>query len=333
MPQYVKVGGTWRQVDETANCGYIKVGGTWRTVTDSYVKVAGTWRNVCAPVVTTTTTTTTTAAPTTTTTTTTTTTAAPVATISNLAYTATGSTTGTLSWSGSNISAYLFTGSATNYPSPYNYGTYTGSWPGNLVNMVNGQSYTVTITVSPGSNSQTITFTHTTPTTATTTTTTTTTAAPVIPSFTSNPTVTNISNSGGTLSWASVNQASYTISAPGTALDGASGYTATQRLFTGLSAGTTYSYQVIITSSTGHQSIAPAPAGSFTTTGGTTTTTTTAATTTTTTAAPTTTTTTTAAPCTVGGPCGSGYTCYPEGFYTYYSYNAACNCIYSDGFC
>ena len=174
MPQYVKVGGTWRQVDETANCGYIKVGGTWRTVTDSYVKVAGTWRNVCAPVVTTTTTTTTTttAAPTTTTTT-----AAPVATISNLAYTATGSTTGTLSWSGSNISAYLFTGSATNYPSPYNYGTYTGSWPGNLVNMVNGQSYTVTITVSPGSNSQTITFTHTAPTTATTTTATTTTAA------------------------------------------------------------------------------------------------------------------------------------------------------------
>jgi len=246
MPQYVKVGGTWSQVDETANCGYIKVGGTWRTVTDSYVKVAGTWRNVCVPV------------PTTTTTTTTTTTAAPTT-----ATTTTAATTAT-----------------------------------------------------------------------TTTTTTTTTAAPpffpffpptpVIPSFTSNPTVTNISNSGGTLNWASVNQYSYVISAAGTALDGATGFSATQRLFTGLSAGTTYSYQVTITSSTGHTATAPVPAGSFTTTGGTTTTTTTAATTTTT---------TTAAPCTVGASCGSGYTCYPEGFYTNYTLNAACNCVLENGFC
>jgi hypothetical protein len=171
-------------------------------------------------------------------TTTTTTTAAPpffpyfpspTATISNLAYTANSSTTGTLSWSGSNISSYLFTGDANNYPAPYNYGAYTATWPGNLVNMVNNQSYTVTITVSPGGASQTITFTH-----------------------------------------------SYT------------------------------------------------PPTTTTTTAATTTTTTTAATTTTTTAAP---------GCTPGADCGSGYICYPEGFYTWYTYDASCNCVYSDGFC
>jgi hypothetical protein len=85
------------------------------------------------------------------------------ATISNLTYTRTGSSTGTLSWSGNYIDAYQFTGSATNYPYPYNYGTYTGSWPGNLVNMIGGQSYTVTIDVrsyNNGGGSQTITFTH-----------------------------------------------------------------------------------------------------------------------------------------------------------------------------
>ena len=111
----------------------------------------------------------------------------PVATISNLTYTKTGTTTGTLSWSGSNINNYLFTGNSSLYPSPYNYGAYTASWPGNLVNLTEGQSYTVTITVinSAGAgNSQTITFAHpvvtttTTTTVAPTTTTTTTTVAP-----------------------------------------------------------------------------------------------------------------------------------------------------------
>jgi len=117
------------------------------------------------------------------------TTSAPVATISNLTYTKTGTTTGTLSWSGSNINNYLFTGNSSLYPSPYNYGAYTATWPGNLVNLTEGQSYTVTITVinSAGAgNSQTITFAHpvvtTTTTTVaptTTTTTTTTTVAPL----------------------------------------------------------------------------------------------------------------------------------------------------------
>ena len=86
-----------------------------------------------------------------------------VATISNLAYTKTGTTTGTLSWSGTNISSYMYTGDSSLYPSPYNYGTFTGTWPGNLVNLVEGQSYTVTIEVRSSQgygNSQTITFTH-----------------------------------------------------------------------------------------------------------------------------------------------------------------------------
>jgi hypothetical protein len=85
------------------------------------------------------------------------------ATISGLTYTKTGETTGVLSWSGTNIDVYRFTGNSTNYPAPYNYGTYTGSWPGNLVNMLGGQSYTVTIDVrsyNNGGGSQTITFTH-----------------------------------------------------------------------------------------------------------------------------------------------------------------------------
>ena len=77
-------------------------------------------------------------------------------------------------------------------------------------------------------------------------------AAPVIPSFSANPSVSSITTSGGVLSWSSVNQSSYSISAPGTALDGATGFTATSRTFTGLSAGTTYNYTVTIYSSTGN---------------------------------------------------------------------------------
>jgi len=90
-------------------------------------------------------------------------------------------------------------------------------------------------------------------------------AASVIPTFTSAATVATPTSNGGTLSWASTNQSSYSISAPGTSLDGASGFTATQRTFTGGTPGTTYSYTVTITSSTGHTATS---SGSFTTTGG-----------------------------------------------------------------
>jgi hypothetical protein len=72
------------------------------------------------------------------------------ATITSLTFTNTGSTTGTLSWTGTNIDAYQYTGSpngASTYPAPYNYGTFTGSWPGNLVNLVSGTTYNVSIYV------------------------------------------------------------------------------------------------------------------------------------------------------------------------------------------
>ena len=85
------------------------------------------------------------------------------ATISNLTYTKTGTFTGTLSWSGSYIDVYQFTGDPALYPPPYNYGTYTGSWPGNLINLSLNQYYTVTIDVrsyNNGGGSQTITFFH-----------------------------------------------------------------------------------------------------------------------------------------------------------------------------
>lgn len=114
-------------------------------------------------VATTTTTTTTTTSPTTTSGPPPTTSEPIVATISNLTYSKTGASTGTLSWSGSNINVYRYTGDSSLYPAPYNYGTYTSSWPGNLVNLVEGQSYTVTIdvrSVNGYGNSQSITFTH-----------------------------------------------------------------------------------------------------------------------------------------------------------------------------
>lgn len=70
-----------------------------------------------------------------------------VATITSLTYTDTGSTTGTLSWTGANIDVWLYTGNSSLYPPPYNYGAFTSGWPGNLINLVSGTSYTVTIDV------------------------------------------------------------------------------------------------------------------------------------------------------------------------------------------
>ncbi len=70
-----------------------------------------------------------------------------VPTITSLTYTDTGTTTGTLSWTGTNINSWLYTGDPTTYPPPYNYGAFTASWPGNLINLVSGTSYSVTIEV------------------------------------------------------------------------------------------------------------------------------------------------------------------------------------------
>lgn len=70
-----------------------------------------------------------------------------VATITSLIFTNTGSTTGTLSWTGTNINVYLYTGDSATYPPPYNYGAFTSSWPGNLINLVSGTVYNVSIAV------------------------------------------------------------------------------------------------------------------------------------------------------------------------------------------
>lgn len=70
-----------------------------------------------------------------------------VATITSLTFTNTGTTTGTLSWTGTNIDVYLYTGPSATYPPPYNYGAFTSSWPGNLINLVSGDTYNVSIDV------------------------------------------------------------------------------------------------------------------------------------------------------------------------------------------
>ena len=70
-------------------------------------------------------------------------------TISNLLYTPTaaGSTTGKLSWTQTGQQTVLFSGPPALYPAPYNYGSFTASWAGNLVNLVPGTSYPVSVTV------------------------------------------------------------------------------------------------------------------------------------------------------------------------------------------
>jgi hypothetical protein len=69
---------------------------------------------------------------------------------------------GKLVWTGTNIESVLFTGVASNYPAPFNYGAFTLSWDGSLVNMVAGVTYTMKLEVrssSGGSASKTIEYT------------------------------------------------------------------------------------------------------------------------------------------------------------------------------
>jgi hypothetical protein len=75
-------------------------------------------------------------------------------TITSLTFTNTGSTTGTLSWTGTNIDVWMYEGDPSAYPPPFNYGTFTSSWPGNLINLVSGTSYSVTIYVRSVDNLQ-----------------------------------------------------------------------------------------------------------------------------------------------------------------------------------
>jgi hypothetical protein len=70
-------------------------------------------------------------------------------TISDLVYTSSGAgtTTGKLSWTHTGREHELFTGLPALYPTPYVYGSWTGSWTGDLVNLVPGVSYPVSVTV------------------------------------------------------------------------------------------------------------------------------------------------------------------------------------------
>jgi hypothetical protein len=151
----------------------------------------------------------------------------------------------TISWSSTNQSSYSITGLG-------------GSWTGStatsreITGLSGSTSYTATVTVTSSTGQ-----------TASGSTNFTTNVTPVIPTVTA--TVTGISSTGATLSWSSTNQSSYSIStSPNTALNGVSGSNLTSRLFTGLTAATTYNYTVTITSSTGHTAQS---SGSFTTTG------------------------------------------------------------------
>jgi len=69
---------------------------------------------------------------------------------------------GKLIWMGTNIESVLFTGSSLTYPAPYNYGAFTITWNGNLVNMIPGVTYKMKLEVrsaTGGSDSKTIEYT------------------------------------------------------------------------------------------------------------------------------------------------------------------------------
>ena len=69
---------------------------------------------------------------------------------------------GRLVWVGSNIESVLFTGDASTYPAPYNYGAFTITWTGELKNLVREKTYNAKLdfrSSSGGSASSTISFT------------------------------------------------------------------------------------------------------------------------------------------------------------------------------
>jgi hypothetical protein len=71
-----------------------------------------------------------------------------VASLSALSFADDGTGTGgKIVWSGKNIDAVLYTGSAAYYPGPYNYGAFTGGWNGRIRNLTPDTSYTVSLFV------------------------------------------------------------------------------------------------------------------------------------------------------------------------------------------
>ena len=69
-----------------------------------------------------------------------------VASLSALSFTDDGTGTGgKIVWAGKNIDAVLYTGPASAYPGPYNYGAFTSGWNGRIRNLTPDTSYTVSI--------------------------------------------------------------------------------------------------------------------------------------------------------------------------------------------
>ena len=69
-----------------------------------------------------------------------------VASLSAISFVDDGTGTGgKIVWTGKNIDAVLYTGSAAYYPGPYNYGAFTSGWNGRIRNLNPDTSYTVSI--------------------------------------------------------------------------------------------------------------------------------------------------------------------------------------------
>jgi hypothetical protein len=69
-----------------------------------------------------------------------------VALLSTLSFVDDGTGTGgKIVWSGKSIDAVLYTGSATYYPGPYNYGAFSSGWNGRIRNLTPGTEYTVSL--------------------------------------------------------------------------------------------------------------------------------------------------------------------------------------------
>ena len=69
-----------------------------------------------------------------------------VASLSSLSFVDDGTGTGgKIVWSGKSIDAVLYTGSATYYPGPYNYGAFSSGWNGRIRNLTPATEYTVSI--------------------------------------------------------------------------------------------------------------------------------------------------------------------------------------------
>jgi hypothetical protein len=74
------------------------------------------------------------------------TTTADIASLSSVTFTDDGSgTAGKLAWSGKNIDAVLYTGPASSYPGPFNFGAFSTSWNGSVRNLTPATEYTISI--------------------------------------------------------------------------------------------------------------------------------------------------------------------------------------------